>query len=147
MMKIEINLDPKIKETLVKVYAKEMNEDVEAIHRLLDNTSTRRLVGFKDDQVVMLDQDKVIRFMTKDKKVFAETDKEEYLVRSRLFELEERLKSSSFIRISQSELVNLDFIVKLDLSFQGTIAIEFRNKKVSYVSRRSIKQFKRALGL
>ena len=81
------------------------------------------------------------------RKFFAVTEDNEYTVRLRLYELEDRLKSSSFIRISQGELVNLDYIHRLDLSFQGTIEIEFKNKTKSYVSRRSIKNFKKALGL
>lgn len=146
-MKIEITLDPKIKETLVKVYARELNDEVESIQRLLEQTSTHRLVGFKENQVVMLDEEHIIRFITKEKKVLAETAKEEYVVRLRLYELEERLKAKSFIRISQSELVNLDYINRLDLSFKGTIVIEFKNRETSYVSRRHIKNFKKALGL
>lgn len=146
-MKIEIILDSKVKETLIKVYAKEMNQDVESIQRLLEQSLTNRLVGFKDHQVIILDQEKIIRFFTKEKRVVAETAQEEYTVRLRLYELEERLKSTSFIRISQSELVNIDYIHRLDLNFQGTIAIEFKNKKISYVSRRNLKNFKKALGL
>ncbi len=146
-MRIEINLDPLIKETLVKIYAREINEEVESIQHLLDQTTTHRLVGFEEEQMVMLDLDHVIRFMTVEKKVMVETTEGEYTMRLRLYELEDRLKSSSFIRISQSELVNLDYIKRLDLSFRGTIGIEFKNRKTSYVSRRYIKNFKNALGL
>lgn len=146
-MKIELYLDPKIKETLVKIYARELNAEVESIQRLVDQTSTHRLVGFQGDQVVMLDQENIMRFVTKEKKVFAETAEDEYAVRLRLYELEDRLNGKSFIRVSQSELVNLDYVHRLDLSFKGTIVIEFKNKKTSYVSRRQIKNVKKALGI
>ena len=138
-MKIEINLDPYIKETLVKIYARELNDEIESIQHFLHQTPHRRLVGYKGDQMIMLDLDQIIRFMTVEKKVMVETIEGDYTVHLRLYELEDRLQSASFIRISQSELVNLDYIKRLDLSFKGTIGIEFKNKKTSYVSRRHIK--------
>lgn len=146
-MKLEINIDPQVKETLVKVYAKSMNKDIELIQSLLEPYSLKRIMGFKDEEISLLESSEIIRFFTSDKKVFAQTIDDNYFVRLRMYDLEERFRSSTFIRISQGELINLDYVKKLDLSYKGTIAVEFKTGDVSYVSRRSLKDFKKALGI
>lgn len=146
-MKLEINIVPKIKETIVKIFADSMNSDVLLVQSILESSSVNRLVGFKDDEVSLLEDKDIVRFFTDDKKIFAQTLNGDYLIRLRMYELEERFRSNTFIRISQGELVNLDYIKKLDLSFKGTIALEFSTGDISYVSRRSLKAFKNALGL
>lgn len=146
-MKLEINIDPKIKETLIKVFASSMNSDVALIQNVLESSSGNRLVGIKEDEILLLQLDAIVRFFTRDAKVYAQTLTDEYFIRLRMYELEERFKSENFIRISQGELINLDYVKKLDLSYKGTIALEFKTGHVSYVSRRSLKEFKKKLGL
>lgn len=146
-MKLEINIDPHIKETLVKIFAKSMNKDVAMIQSLLEPYSVQRIMGVKGEEISLLEPSEIIRFFTSDKKVFAQTIDDEYFVRLRMYDLEERFRSSTFIRISQGELINLDYVKRLDLSYRGTIAVEFNTGDVSYVSRRSLKDFKKALGI
>ena len=148
-MKLEINIDPNIKETIIKIFAESMNDDVALVQSILGSSSINRIVGFKNEEISLLEPDDIIRFFTKtnDKKVFAQTMKDEYLVRLRMCDLEERFRSTTFIRISQGELINLDYVKGLDLSYKGTIALEFITGDVSYVSRRSLKNFKEALGI
>lgn len=146
-MKLEINIDPQIKETLVKIYAKSMNKDIVLIQNLLESYSYQRIMGFKEEEISLLESSEIIRFFTNDKKVFAQTIDDEYVIHLRMYDLEERFRSSTFIRISQGELINLDYVKRLDLSYKGTIAVEFKTGDVSYVSRRSLKAFKKALGI
>ena len=80
-------------------------------------------------------------------KVFAKTEYDLYQLRLRLYELEERLDDALFVRISNSEIVNLKKVKNLDLSFVGTICMELSNGDVSYVSRRYVSKIKRLLGL
>ena len=68
-------------------------------------------------------------------------------MRLRLYEAEERMDSSKFVRISNSEIVNLKKVKSLDLSFVGTICMELSNGTVSYVSRRYVSKIKKVLGL
>lgn len=146
-MKLEINIDPNIKETIIKVFADSMNSDVALVQSILGSSSVNRIVGLKNDEISLLQPSEIIRFFTNDKKVFAQTMEDEYVVRLKMYELEERFRSTTFIRISQGELINLDYVKGLDLSYKGTIAVEFKSGDVSYVSRRSLKNFKKALGL
>lgn len=146
-MKLKINIDPNIKETIIKIFAESMNDDVALVQSILGSSSINRIVGFKNEEISLLEPNEIIRFFTSDKKVFAQTMADDYLVRLRMYDLEERFQSSPFIRISQGELINLNYVKRLDLSYRGTIALEFKTGDVSYVSRRSLKDFKKALGI
>ena len=69
-----------------------------------------------------------------------------YSVRLRLYELEERLASRGFLRVSHSELVNRRKITALDLSLAGTIRMTLdHGKAVCYVSRRYVRKIKERL--
>ena len=51
------------------------------------------------------------------------------------------------VRISNSEIVNLDYVTALDLSLAGTIRMTLDHSVNTYVSRRYVKRIKEALGL
>ena len=83
-----------------------------------------------------------------DKGVYARReDGEVFALRLRLYELEQRLDSHTFVRISHSEIVNLKKITALDLTLSGTIKISLADGAACYVSRRYVKKIKQALGL
>ena len=89
----------------------------------------------------------LIRIYANTGKIFAVTDKGEYTVRLRLYELEERLNPHQFVRISNSEIINLKRVNNFDLSFTGTIRVKLSNETVTYVSRRYISKLKKILGI
>ena len=104
------------------------------------------LVGIADDQVCVLDISDIIRVFVEDRKVFVVTTKGKFIVRKKLYEMN-NLLTKDFVKISQSEIANIKFIKNLDLSIRGTIVIVYKNSDISYVSRRLLKDFKTKLGL
>ncbi|MDU1265718.1 MAG: LytTR family DNA-binding domain-containing protein [Peptostreptococcus sp.] len=146
-MKIDIIIDETIEETRVKIYAREYSKEVETIKDLLADRLVDKLVAFRDKEVFILSYEEIIRIFAQDKSVFVKTEKGTFSSRLTLYELDQRLDKRKFIRISRSDIVNLDFVKKLDLSFTGTIAVELNNGDVAYVSRRNLKKFRKALGL
>lgn len=89
----------------------------------------------------------VLRFYAEDKGVFCQTGKGTFTVRQRLYELEEQLAGARFVRVSNSEIVNLDRVTGLDLTLAGTIKMTLEGGTVCWVSRRYVKKIKSALGL
>lgn len=73
------------------------------------------------------------------------TKDREYIVRYRLYELAKILDTSKFLRISNSEIVNIDYVRKLDTSFNGQIVLETIYGDKSYVSRTYLQKFKKIL--
>ena len=148
-MKLNIEIDTNIEEPAALITTPRMTEEVtrvvDFISKLDDITTV--ISGIRDDKVELLEQESIFRIYAEEGKVFARTESGLYQVRLRLYELEERLDDSKFVRISNSEIVNLKKVKSLDLSFVGTICMELSNKEVSYVSRRYVSKIKKKLGL
>lgn len=146
-MKVEIIIDETIDETMVKIFAKEYSKEIDELKDLLTDRFIDKLVVFRDKEVFIISNDEIIRIYAQDKNVFVKTKNGVFRSRLTIYELDNRLDKNKFIRISRSEIVNLDFVKKLDLSFTGTIAVELTNGDVAYVSRRKLKEFRKALGI
>ena len=146
-MKIEIQLDESRKEPLVVVYTDKVNEEIHALVRRLSQDAPQMLVGFREDEATILQEEFVLRVYAESGKVLAETMDGLYLLRLRLYELEERLDKKMFVRISNSEIINLRKVKRFDLSLAGTICVQMQNGAVTYVSRRYVARIKQVLGL
>lgn len=146
-MKIEIKIDDTAPETKVIIVTPEMTESVQALVKRLSEEQPRVIAGFSRDTVRLLEQNEILRIYAAEGKVFAATEKDEFTLRLRLYELEERLDKKRFVRISNSEIVNLGKITGFDLSFTGTIQVSLSNGTSTYVSRRYVSKIKTTLGL
>lgn len=147
MVKIEIQVDESRKEPLVVVYTDKVNEEIHALVRRLSQDAAQVLVGFREDEATILQEDTILRVYAESGKVLAETMDGVYTLRLRLYELEERLDRTRFVRISNSEIVNLRKVKGFDLSFAGTICVRLQNNAETYVSRRYVAKIKQVLGL
>lgn len=146
-MQIEIKIDNSFTEPKIIVMTSSMTEDVQNIIKKLSEASPKIISGSKDEKLEILDQTDLIHIYANSGKVFAVTDKGKYIIRLRLYELEERLKDSQFVRISNSEIINLNKVKSFDLSFTGTICVKLSNDAVTYVSRRYVSKVKKILGV
>ena len=98
--------------------------------------------------MTLLPQSQVVRCYAQDKRVYATVDGGTvYLLRERLYELEEQLDRGKFVRISNGEIINLDKVTAVDLSLTGTIRMTLGEAGYAYVSRRYVKKIKEALQL
>ena len=144
-MKLELNIDEKVKETLVVVSANKIDKEVQNLINYIEYSS-EYLVGIVEDKASIIDIDEIIRVYIEDRKTFVVTLKDTYVVKKKLYEVE-NIVTRNFVKISQSEIANIKFIKNLDFSNTGTIVIKYKNSDISYVSRRMIKEFKLKLGI
>ncbi len=124
-----------------------MTEDVRIILNKLSDQTPQMISGSKDHKIEVIEQADLIRIYASSGKVFAVTHKGEYALRLRLYEIEERLPPHQFVRISNSEIINLKKVHNFDLSFTGTICVKFVNGTITYVSRRYVSKLKKLLGI
>lgn len=146
-MQVEIKIDSSYAEPKIIVLTAAMTEDLKAIIDRLSNETPRIISGIRNDKLEVIEPEELVRVYANAGKVFAVTDKGEYILRLRLYEMEERLNETQFVRISNSEIINLKKVRNFDLSFTGTICVEFMNGKVTYVSRRYVSKIKKILGI
>lgn len=146
-MKIEVKVDAAYGEPMVVVYTDKVTEEIHALVRRLSQDAPEVIVGFRNDEAAVLVEEAILRVYAENGKVFAETTDGRYALRLRLYELEERLDRKRFVRISNSEMVNLGRVSGFDLSLAGTICVRLQNGSVTYVSRRYVAKIKQVLGL
>ena len=146
-MQIEIKIDEKCKEPKIIVVTDKMTDEINAVIQRLADEQPQVLAGFREDMVEVLEPSCIYRVFAASGKVFAETDRGEYTLRLRLYEAEQRLDSRFFVRISNSDIINLKKVRSFDLSLAGTICITLSNGTVTYVSRRSVAKIKQLLGI
>ena len=146
-MQVEVKVDASYQPTKVLILTDEMTEQINELVRHITQSKPSVLVGFQDERVSVLDLDDIVRFYAANQKVYAVVADQEYVIRLRLYELEERLRATDFVRISNAEIINLKKIRGFDLSFSGTICVQFHDGSTSYASRRYVAKIKQTLGL
>ena len=150
-MKVTLKVDPALAEPEVTIAAPALTDEVRALAARLESGDALErpgaLLGWRDGRACPLREEELIRCFTREKGVAAQTDRGEFDLRERLYELEARLDRHAFVRISQSEIINLRRVTALDLKLSGTIRITLAGETVCWVSRRYVKKIKEALGL
>lgn len=87
------------------------------------------------------------RVFSLNQKVYIQTANGEFLIKNRLYEIEDVLRKQKFLRISNSEIVNIKKITDIDLSIIGRVCIRLSGDICVYVSRRYIPKIKKSLGI
>jgi len=146
-VKIELKIDANCIETKVIIVAEKMTDEVAALMQRLSKDAPQGLIGYENDVASLLEPADIIRIYSAVGKVFAVTDKKEYVLRVRLYEAEERLNGNGFVRISNSEIINIKKTNKFDLSTAGTICVSLSNGDICFVSRRYVTKIKKTLGI
>ena len=146
-MQVEIKMDSSYTEPKIVIMTAVVTEEINDIVKKLSEDTPQIISGSKEEKIEVIEQDDLIRIYANSGKVLAVTDKGEYTLRLRLYEVEKRLNPKQFVRISNSEIVNLKKVNNFDLSFTGTICVKLSNGTVTYVSRRYVSKIKKILGV
>ena len=115
---------------------------------MMDESGTSAVVsGWDGDYCIQVKQSELLRIFSMDKKVYLECENEEepLLLKMRLYEFEElaeRCGWTDFIRISNTDIVNLSKVKKFDMSFSGIVKVIYGDEKVAIVSRRYMNKIK-----
>ena len=146
-MQVEVKIDKSVAKPRVIIVTSEITEEINALVQTLSESGPRMIAGFRDDTVTVLDEKDILRIYAANGKVYAVLPSGEYVIRLRLYEAEERLKPFRFVRISNSEIINLKKVGSFDLSFAGTICVILSDGSKTYVSRRYVTKIKEVLGI
>ncbi|CEO26349.1 LytTR family DNA-binding domain-containing protein [Paraclostridium sordellii] len=141
-MKIDIDIDKKYKEIQVILKSPDMDEETLEILEKLKTRKTKYILGKKEKKIYILDINEVYIFYSENQKVFVETNDCKYEVEERLYEIEENLKSASFVRVSKFAVVNMKKVRNIDMHFNGNLTMNLINNKKENISRRYISKIK-----
>ena len=143
-MNIDVIIDDKYNNSKIVIYTDKMSDEISHIIDMLKSENNSQLYGFIQDKLYFLDSQNIFLIYSENGKIFAKTDDNIYQLKYRLYQLEELL-DRNFIRISNSEIINMQKVKNLDFSMLGTIKINFINGTYTFASRRFIKKIKEYL--
>ncbi len=146
-MKVEVICDESIDETKIIIYAQKINSDIQKLQSKIENIKPEVLSGFYNEKLEIINPENIVRIYADRGRTKIRTPEKEYSCRLSLYEVEARLETPDFVKISRSEIISLKKTLSFDLSFVGTISVLLSNGDVSYVSRRYLKQIKSILGV
>ena len=146
-MKVKLDIDQQYAEEQIIIEAPTLSPRVQKVQDFVQSLDQKEtLKGKFQDQVFLIEIQKIQRIYIENRKVMAETGNRTYALDIRLYQAVEILPAS-FIQISQSEIVNIDAISHLKLTSNGLIEIYLKNDSFTYSSRRYLKAIKEKLEL
>ncbi len=149
-MKIEISIENDITERKVVIHTDKADSEITDLIERINGKAKERsdsFTAFDENGALFITFDEICRIFSQDKKVFAETKDGTYTLKARLYELEEALDNRVFMRISNSEIINLRQVKRMDTSLTGTICVSLKNGTQTYASRRYVALIRRQLDI
>lgn len=106
-----------------------------------------KLNAYSDAGITIIDPKEVYYFEAVDNKVFAYCEKQVFEIRKKLYELENELANTDFLRISKSTIVDLSKVLHLSAAFNGRLEAKLKNGEKIIISRQYVPNLKKKLGL
>jgi len=91
----------------------------------------RRIASRLGERISFLDLDGVTHFLARDKLTYAIVNGREQCVDQTLSDLERRLDPAKFIRIHRAVLLNMDWVMELNTSSDGRVAVTLKDARRS----------------
>lgn len=144
-MKILFDIREKYREPEIHLCSDRRSKELLELRELLDGILRAKITVHKNRETKSVTAYEIVRIYSENKRVYIRTKSETFEVRDRLYTLEESLGDRGFVRISNSEIVNISQIEKLDMSYAGTIKMFMKNGDETFVSRRYVSKIKTEL--
>ena len=148
MKKINIEFveDPSQQDINIVITADKKDEEVrELIKKISDPFESTITVYDDKGSAIIIHLEKIYSISSNNRKLKVVTEDGVFEMRSSLQDIEQDLKSPSFIKISRYEIINLLKVKEFDFSVSGTLRIEMNNGLETWASRRSISEIKKRL--
>ena len=147
-MKITIETPLAGEEDEIIIKMAELDDEVlRLVRRLKDGVSKDTMAVYADESILMIPTREILYFDATDNRVFAYTKDNCFETRKKLFEIEELLVSSSFLRISKNAIVNIKAIDHLSPEFNGRLIASLKNGEDIIISRGYVPELKKKLGI
>ena len=141
---IKTDISEKYKNDEIEIIIKSatLNEDVNNIisNIYMKDNKLKKIVGKDGNNVSILEIDNIVKFYSKEKYTYCQTKENDYQIKKKLYELENELDKNTFIRISNSCIVNINHVKYFDLSIVGNVIVYLKNNTQENVSKRKISE-------
>ena len=136
-MKIKIDLNDDYKETEITIKCNKIDEEILKLEKTLKSSlhKDKSIIFYKDNKEYYFNLDNILFFETDTNYIYAHTTNDAYMVKKKLYELEEILPDN-YIRVSKSTILNINQILSISHNFASSSLVEFnKSHKQVYVSR------------
>ena len=144
-MKLLFDIQEKYREIEIHICSDQRSKEALGLRDLLEGLLFTKITVYRNQETKSISSYEIVRIYSENKKVYVRTKEDRFEVRDRLYVLEDILREKGFVRISNSEIVNISQIEKLDMSYAGTIKMYMKNGDETYVSRRYVSRIKEVL--
>ena len=144
-MNAQIKIISGLEEPYVEIYTSDITDDIQNLLSLI-KASSNIVTAQQDERTIVLKERDIYMIRVENEKTIVYCKEKKYYSKKRLYELENILKHS-FMKISKTTLVNLQYIDGVEASFGGTMLLILKNGCKDYVSRKYLPGFKEYLGL
>ncbi|MBQ8432906.1 MAG: LytTR family transcriptional regulator DNA-binding domain-containing protein [Clostridia bacterium] len=145
-MKITIQENSNARETEIIVVCKELTSELEEIISSIA-LSTHTIAGSADGEIYFLPLKDIYYFEAVENKIFFYTKDRTFESNIRLYQLEEKLQSTTFARVSKSAIVNLKKIKSIRPDENSRLIATLLSNEKIMVSRSFVHEIKKKLGV
>ena len=143
---IRFEAEPSLEDIEVVVRASERDAEVEAyLERLSGKPPEGLTVTDSGGALVRLAPEKIILVSVSGNVARLETEQGSFSMRQTLQSIERSLAGQNFLRISRSELINMDKIEKYDFTVRGELRLELTGGIETWAARRCIPEVRRRI--
>lgn len=128
----------------VTIAYREITPSVQRVSEYVRNVE-RTILCKKDNEEYGIFINDIFYFESVDKKVFAYCEKEVYRTNDKLYELEEMLSQSGFVRVSKSVLINVEKLTGIKTLANSKLEAKLSNGESVCVTRKYLKDIKNEL--
>ena len=101
----------------------------------------------RDGSVYQVEPRDIYYFESVDEKTFLYLEKEVYQCDSRLYELEEQLAGSTFVRVNKQTILNIGHLESVRPLLNGKLEARMENGERLFVSRHYVPEFRKRFGV
>lgn len=145
-MKLIIDISEKYTEAEATIRCSRIDGEVQKIIDLIQNID-KFLIVQKDGATEKIRFNNICYFESVDELTFVYTEKTVYRCKEKLYELEELLEDSSFVRVSKSCILNIDYLESVKAVFNGKLEALLSNGEKVIINRHYVSAFKKKFGL
>lgn len=138
---VHTNISKEFNNIEITINTPEKTEQVIEIENALLNLNSgniSEIIGMQGNNLYIINISDVIKFYSEDKKNYCNTREGNFVIKEKLYFLEDNLPNDKFIRISNSVIVNIEKAKCFDTSILGSIIIIFKDNTQEYVSKRRV---------
>ncbi len=146
-MKIRIEIDENLTENEVLIRGSSLTEEIAAVQQAVTEVIARKqtLTFYKNETEYYIPLDEILFFETEGARISAHTSTDVYMVKYKLYELEQILPRN-FIRVSKSTILNVSKVYSVERNLTASSIVQFTGShKQVYVSRNYYKTLKTGL--